>query len=261
MAGKMTAPGIRKLKSSGKKIVCITAYDVFSGAIADESGADLILVGDSVGNVVLGMETTIPVEMDDMLHHTMACRQGVSKALLVADLPFGSYQSSVEQAVDNAVDLAKAGAEAVKLEGTFTDQISAIAKAGIPVMGHVGMTPQSVNAFGGFRVQGRKAQGEQVMAEAKEIQDAGAFGIVLELIPADLAAKITEELDIPTIGIGAGPSCSGQIQVFHDVLGLNADVFKHAKVYVEGRKLLGDGLKTYVSEVKTGTFPTEDNSF
>mgnify|MGYP001818171408 CR=1 FL=1 len=249
------------MKSSGEKIVCLTAYDFTSGAICDAAGADLILVGDSVGNVVLGYETTVPVSLEEIAHHTEATRRAVKNALLVADLPFGSYQVSPEQAVESSIYLMKAGAEAVKLEGAYTEAIAAINKAGIPVMGHVGFTPQSVNSFGGFKVQGRGNDAKRVREEACQIQEAGAFGIVLELVPAELAQKVTAELDVPTIGIGAGPHCDGQIQVFHDVVGLSEETFKHAKDYVGARGQFVDGLKQYAAEVRNSEFPTEDNSF
>jgi 3-methyl-2-oxobutanoate hydroxymethyltransferase len=257
----MTAPGIRAMKAKGQRIVCVTAYDYPSASVADASGVDLVLVGDSLGNVVLGYENTIPVSLEEMEHHTRAARRGVKEALFVADLPFGSYQSSVALAVESSVRLMKAGAEAVKLEGAYTDAIRAIVKAGIPVMGHVGMTPQSVNAFGGFRVQGKGEDGKAVREAACCVQEAGAFAIVLELMPATLARQITSDLEIPTIGIGAGPDCDGEIQVFHDVMGLSPEVFRHSKDYVGARSLMSDGLRRYAEEVRGRKFPTEENSF
>jgi len=257
---KMTAPRIRAMKEREEKIVSLTAYDVVSGAIADAAGVDVILVGDSVGNVVLGLDTTLPVTLEDMIHHTAATRRGVKRALLVTDMPFGSYQSSVSQAVDAAIALVKAGAEAVKLEGAYTEQIRAIIKAGIPVMGHVGMTPQSVNNFGGFKVQGRGPEAHAVIEAAKQLDEAGAFAIVLELIPAALAKEITHEVSCPTIGIGAGAECDGQIQVFHDILGLGDFNPKHAKVYCKGRELLLKAASDYACEVRCSAFPTEEQS-
>ncbi len=242
-------------------MVCITAYDAVLGALADAAGADLILVGDSVGNTVLGYSSTLPVSLEQMVHHTRATRQGVKHALLVADLPFGSYQSSVGQAVDASVELIKAGAQAVKLEGAYTEAIAAIVRAGIPVMGHVGMTPQSVNAFGGFRVQGKGDAGSAVIEEAKQVEASGAFSIVLELIPAQLAAQITDHLSIPTIGIGAGSHCSGQVQVIYDVLGLNQKPLKHAKPYLSGHDSIVSAIKEYSAEVRDGTFPSDKHSF
>lgn len=259
-AAKMTAPKVRGLKAKGEKVVCLTAYDVLTASLADEAGADVVLVGDSVGNTVLGYETTLPVDLEDIAHHVAAARRGVKRALLVADLPFGSYGSSIGQAVDSAVTLVKCGADAVKLEGTYLEEIEAIRKTGVPVMGHVGMTPQSVNNFGGFRVQGRGDDGDRVLEEARSIEDAGAFAIVLELIPSSLSSRISKELQIPTIGIGAGPDCDGEIQVIHDILGLGHEVFRHTKRYVEGRALFGTALSQYVEDVRGGRFPTDENA-
>jgi 3-methyl-2-oxobutanoate hydroxymethyltransferase len=210
---------------------------------------------------VLGYENTLPVTLEEIEHHTRAARRGVREALFVADLPFGSYQSSVSLAVESSVRLMKAGAEAVKLEGAYTDAIRAIVRAGIPVMGHVGMTPQSVNAFGGFKVQGKGEGAKDVREAACCVQEAGAFSIVLELMPAALARQITSDLEIPTIGIGAGIDCDGEIQVFHDVMGLSAEVFRHSKDYVGARSLMVDGVQRYASEVRARKFPAEENSF
>lgn len=261
MAEKVTAPKIRAMKSSGNKIVCLTAYDAYFGKLADEAGVDLILVGDSVANVCLGYPNTVPITLEEMLHHMRAVRRGVERAHLVGDLPFGSYNASVEQAIESAVLMMKSGAESVKLEGRYPEAISAMVKAGIPVMGHVGMTPQSVHNFGGFRVQGKGSQADAVLEAAQAVQNAGAYAIVLELIPADLAGKITDTLDIPTIGIGGGPECDGQIQVIHDVLGLGSEVFRHAKRYAEGESLLRNGILAYAAEVRNQTFPGPENSF
>ena len=241
-------------------IVCLTAYDAVTGALADASGVDVILVGDSVANVVLGYETTVPVTLDQMCHHFSAVRRVVKRALLVADMPFGSYQSSTAQAVDTAVTFMKAGAEAVKLEGTYDEAVQAIVRAGIPVMGHVGMTPQSVNAYGGFKVQGKGKEADVVTGAARSIQDAGAFSIVLELIPAALAKQITAELAIPTIGIGAGVDCDGQIQVFHDLVGLTPYRFKHAKRYINAWESFGTALSEYGADVRSREFPGPENS-
>lgn len=261
MPDKVTVPTIRSLRAKGSKIVCITAYDATLGALADAAGADIILVGDSVGNTLLGYSSTLPVTMEDMIHHTRATRAGVERAHLVSDLPFGSYQASVIDAVHSSVSLIKVGAESVKLEGAYHEAISEIVRAGIPVMGHVGMTPQSINQFGGFRVQGKGAKGQPILDAAKRIQDAGAYAIVLELIPAELASQITEELDIPTIGIGAGPHCSGQVQVIHDLLGLSPQPLKHAKTYIDGKEGIVDALRQYSSEVREGQFPSSEHSF
>lgn len=256
----MTAPRLRGMKAKGEKIVFVTAYDFTSGSIADAAGVDAILVGDSVGNVLLGYNSTLPVTLADMVYHVSACSRGVNHALLVGDLPFGSYQSGISSAVDSSVALMRAGAEAVKLEGDYHEEIRAIVKAGIPVMGHLGFTPQSVNAFGGHKVQGREGSAAYVDS-ALRLQDAGAFSIVLELMPSAVAVEVTAALDIPTIGIGAGVGCDGQVQVFHDVLGLGERTFRHATAFVDGRRLFVDGLSTFAAKVRSGTFPTEENSF
>jgi 3-methyl-2-oxobutanoate hydroxymethyltransferase len=261
MSERVTAPKIRAMKGK-QKIVCLTAYDQPSAAIADAAGVDLILVGDSVGNVVLGYENTLPVSLDDMIHHTRAAAKGTKNALLVADMPFGSYQASAEDAVRSGIALIKAGAEAVKLEGDYVDAIQALVKAGIPVMGHVGMTPQSVNVFGGFKVQGRGKQADAVLEAAKRIEAAGAFSIVLEMIPAVVADKITRELSIPTIGIGAGPDCDGEVQVFHDIMGLHpGDPYKHTRRFLNAYEAMTLAAVEYAKAVREGTFPTKDNSF
>ena len=259
MSDRVTAPKIRAMKGK-QRIVSITAYDAPMAKLADESGVDLILIGDSVGDVILGYSTTIPVTLDEMLHHVRAVRRGVTRALLVADMPFGTYQPSTEVAMQSAIAFMKAGAEAVKVEGT-TDCIAPMVKAGIPVMGHVGLTPQSVNAFGGHKVQGKGESGDEVLKAAQYVQEQGAFAIVLELVPAALAARITKCLDIPTIGIGAGVQCDGQIQVMNDVLGLSEKTFKHAKAFVDSRSLTQKGLADYVAAVRKGSFPEESNSF
>lgn len=260
MPDKVTTPKIRGMKGRGEKIVCVTAYDAPTAKLADEAGVDLILVGDSVGDVVLGYPSTLPVTLEEMLHHTRAVRRGTERALLVADMPFGSYQSSIEKAMESAIALMKAGAEAVKVEGN-SPAIRAMVESGIPVMGHVGLTPQSIHQFGGHKVQGKGEDAAHVKAAAKNIESQGAFSIVLEVIPSELAAEITRELAIPTIGIGAGAECDGQVQVLHDVLGLSEKRFKHAKAYLEGRTLVAGALAEYVKEVKEGAFPKEQNSF
>lgn len=260
MSDRRTAPSIRAMKAAGEKIACITAYDSTSASIAEAAGADLILVGDSVANVMLGYPTTLFVDIEDMIRHTKAAASVPTKALLVADLPFGSYQSSVSQAVDSSVALMKAGAEAVKLEGVFLEEIEAIQKAGIPVMGHVGLTPQSVNAFGGHKVQG-KANRDEVLQAAKDLSDVGVFAIVLELVTADLAAEITRSIECPTIGIGSGVQCDGQVQVFHDVMGLSSHQYRHAKKYCDGLSVFEEAMSRYVAEVRSGAFPTSENSF
>jgi 3-methyl-2-oxobutanoate hydroxymethyltransferase len=261
MGDKITAPRVKGMKQRSEKIVCITAYDAYFGRLVDEAGVDVVLVGDSLANVLLGFETTVPVTLEIMVHHTGAVRRGVKRALLVGDMPFGSYQASIAQCVDSAVALMRAGAEAVKLEGEYYEEIAALVKAGIPVMGHLGMTPQSVNKFGGFKVQGKGSTGAGLIESAKRLEDAGAFSIVLELIPGDLASDVTAEIGIPTIGIGAGPCCDGQIQVMHDVLGLSNEEFKHARRFVDGGRILADGVRQYTEAVRSKSFPAEENTF
>jgi 3-methyl-2-oxobutanoate hydroxymethyltransferase len=259
MSEKMTAPKIRAMK--GQRIVCITVYDAPSARLADQAGVDLVLVGDSVGNAMLGYRNTLPVTLDEMVHHTRAAAAGCERALLVADMPFGSYQASTEQAVNSAVALVKAGAEAVKLEGAFTEAIEAVVRCGIPVMGHVGMTPQSVNAFGGFRVQGRGNRAGDVLRDAKAVEEAGAFSMVLEVIPGIVAKQVTDSVSVPTIGIGAGRDCDGEIQVWHDVLGLSEEVFKHAKAFMDGKRLIADAIRSYAEAVRNCEFPGDENTF
>lgn len=249
-----TAPWIESQKGVGR-IVCLTAYDEPSARLADVAGVDLILVGDSVGNVVLGFEDTIPVTLEMMIHHTAAVARAKPHALLVADLPFGSYGSSVAQAVDSAVKLVKAGAEAVKLEGAYSEEIQAIIRVGIPVLGHLGMTPQSKNNFGGFKRQGRTNTGaKKLTKELKEIEEAGVFATVLELIPAELADELTRGCQKPTIGIGAGSGCDGQIQVWHDLLGIGDFQPQHAVVYAQVGKVIENAIANYASDVRSGRF-------
>jgi len=261
MSDRVSVRRLATLKARREPIVCVTAYDVLSATLADAAGVDVILVGDSLGNVILGHPTTLPVSLEDMVRHTEAVARSASRAMVVADLPFGTYQISLERAMEAAVALMKAGAQAVKLEGDYPDRIAAMVQAGIPVMGHLGFTPQSVHALGGFRVQGRGEDADTVAAAASSIQQAGVFAMVLELIPTELAQRITAQCAVPTIGIGASAQCDGQIQVFHDILGLAETTFKHAKRFVDGRRVLSRGLKAYVKEVRDGSFPSEDQSF
>jgi 3-methyl-2-oxobutanoate hydroxymethyltransferase len=270
MDRKVTVPDILKRKGSGDPIVALTAYDYPFGRIADEAGVDLILVGDSLGMVVQGMDSTLPVTMDEMVYHCRMVARARRRALLVGDLPFLSYQVSVADAVANAGRLIKEGAvEAVKLEGgvPMADTIRAIANVDIPVMGHIGLTPQSVHRMGGHRVQGqrrgdRAGQRDRILDDALAVEDAGAFALVLEGMPLDLAAEITDRLTIPTIGIGAGPHCDGQILVLHDVLGLCDRVSpKFAKRYAELWQAAGDAIGAYAREVRSGTFPSDAHSF
>ena len=269
MQRKVTVPELLKRKGNDP-IVALTAYDFPFASIVDEAGVDLILVGDSLGMVVQGMETTLPVTMDEIIYHCRMVARARKRALVVGDLPFLSYQVSPQEAVSNAGRLIKeGGAEAVKLEGGIgvADAVRAISSVDIPVMGHVGLTPQSVHRMGGHKVQGRKrgdAPGarERLIEDALVLEDAGAFAVVLEGIPLDLAAKITDQLEVPTIGIGAGPHCDGQILVLHDVLGLCSTLApKFAKRYAELWGDATDAVKSYVSEVRSGAFPTDDHSF
>ena len=260
MADQVTAPKILSMK--GGRIVCVTAYDTPSALMADAAGVDIILVGDSVGNTVLGYSNTLPVTLDEMLHHVGAVARGCDRALLVADMPFGSYQASPEEAIRSGIELVKAGAAAVKLEGPFEEAIQGLVFAGVPVMGHIGMTPQSVHAFGGFRVQGRGTKADDVVDAGKKIAAAGAFSVVLEMIPAVVSTRITEELPIPTIGIGAGPDCDGEVHVWHDFLGISAgEPFKHTKRYLEGRKLIEAAIREFANDVRERRFPGSENSF
>ncbi|MHB1462870.1 MAG: 3-methyl-2-oxobutanoate hydroxymethyltransferase [Armatimonadota bacterium] len=249
-----------------RPIAMLTAYDFEAARWADEAGVDSILIGDSLGMVVLGHRTTIPVTLEDMVRHGAAVARAKPKALTILDMPFMSYQVSAEQALTNAGLLVQqSGCETVKLEGGVrcAEAIYKITQAGIPVCAHIGMTPQSVNSFGGNRVQGvPDQQAEQLRQDALAVQQAGAFAVVLELIPAALATEITTSLSIPTIGIGAGRGCDGQVQVLHDMLGFGpAKTRKHAKRYIEGRSLMVEAISRYVQEVTSGEFPTEENEF
>ncbi|PKQ21030.1 MAG: 3-methyl-2-oxobutanoate hydroxymethyltransferase [Actinobacteria bacterium HGW-Actinobacteria-6] len=260
---RVTTATLREMKSAGDPIVMVTAYDAPSARLAEEAGVDSILVGDSLGMVVLGHDSTLPVTLDDMLRHTAAVVRGTSRALIVADMPFLSFQISPEEAVRNAGRfLAEAGATAVKLEGgaSIAPTVERIVAAGIPVMGHIGLTPQSVNVFGGFKVQGRETDSAiALVQDALALEAAGAFAIVLELVPAELAAIVSEEVSIPTIGIGAGGGCDGQVQVFHDLLGLGTFKPKHAKRYADVGDAIRSAIGAYTAEVRSGAFPAEEN--
>jgi len=271
--GKITVPSILERKSeiskqnpSQSKITCLTAYDYPTARLLDEAGVDVLLVGDSVAMAELGYDSTLPVTMEEMLHHTRAVRRGTRRALLVADMPYGSYHDDPAQAVRNAVRFIKeAGAEAIKVEGgeRRMEMIARLVDAEIPVMGHIGLTPQSVNAFGGFRVQGKTAEaGDQILRDARAVEAAGAFSIVLESIPRELAARITRELRIPTIGIGAGPDCDGQILVIHDLLGMT---FGHQPKFVRQYANLGEIISRaaaeYCRDVQQGSFPSDEESY
>ena len=263
---KNTVATFQKMKNEGTKISMLTAYDYSTAKLVDAAGINSILVGDSLGMVMLGYEDTLSVTMEDMIHHTAAVAHGAKDALVIGDMPFMSYEVSVEQAVTNAGRLMKEGrANAVKLEGgvRVAEQIKAITKAGIPVCAHIGLTPQSVNAFGGFKVQGKTEEGAQQMIEdALAIQEAGAFAVVLECVPAKLAALISEKLTIPTIGIGAGAGCDGQVLVYQDMLALFSDFKpKFVKHFGNIGPQMTAAFKAYDEEVKAGTFPAEEHTF
>ena len=241
------------------KLGCCTAYDACFARLADEAGVPVILVGDSIGMNVLGYETTIPVSMEDVLSAVGAVSRSVKNALVVGDMPFGSYQCSEDEAIENAVSLIKAGADAVKLEGgeSVCPIIRRLVSAGIPVLAHVGMMPQSVNAYGGFKKQGKtREEAEKVFLDAKAVEDAGAFAVTLECIPSDLAAEITAALKIPTIGIGAGPICDAQWLVMHDMLGLNEKVPSFVRKYADLASTVREAFSAYVSDVEKGAFPS-----
>jgi 3-methyl-2-oxobutanoate hydroxymethyltransferase len=263
---KITIFDIYKKKAESKKITVLTAYDYPTAQIVDQAGIDIVLVGDSLGMVVQGVTSTLPVTMEEMLYHTKMVSRGVASALVVGDMPFLSYQASQEEAVRNAGRFLKeAGAEAVKLEGgsPMADTIRAIVSAGIPVMAHIGLTPQAVHVLGGFKVQGKdEATREKLFADARAVQDAGAFSVVLEAMPVTLAKEIREMLHIPTIGIGAGPDCDGQVLVLHDLLGL-FDRFtpKFVKQYARLKDQALSAVKEYKQEVENGTFPSEEHCF
>jgi 3-methyl-2-oxobutanoate hydroxymethyltransferase len=275
--GKVTVPEILSRKSplfatnansagENKKITCITAYDYPTARLLDEAGVDVLLVGDSLGMAVLGYDSTLPVTLDDMLHHVKAVRRGTRRALLVADMPYGSFHISIEDSVRNAMRLIKeGGAEAVKIEGgeRRLELIHRLVDAEIPVMGHVGLTPQSVNAIGGFRVQGKTVDAaRQVERDAGAVEAAGAFAVVLESMPRELAAKITESLHIPTIGIGAGPECDGQVLVFHDMMGLTiGHTPKFVRRYADLASEVTRAVTAYREDVRAGRFPSDAESY
>ncbi|KAB0665423.1 3-methyl-2-oxobutanoate hydroxymethyltransferase [Oryzomonas japonica] len=265
MQKKTTIPDIFQMKQEGRRITMLTAYDFPFARLVDQGGVDMILVGDSAGVVVAGHDTTLPVTMDEMLYHTKSVRRADPKALLVADMPFMSYQAGIEDACRNCGRMIKeGGAEAVKIEGgvNMASVIRAVSAIDIPVMAHIGLTPQSIHRMGGYKVQGRKDQAERIMDDARAVQEAGAFSVVLEGIPAQLAARITAELSIPTIGIGAGPDCDGQVLVIHDILGLCEKYSpKFVKHYAELTPIITEAVKTYVDEVRAGEFPTAEHSF
>jgi 3-methyl-2-oxobutanoate hydroxymethyltransferase len=256
---------LQQAKERGEKWAMLTAYDVNTASVFEEAGIPVLLVGDSAGNVVLGHTSTVPVTVEDILMLTRAVVRGTTRTLVVADMPFGSYESGPEQALATAVRLMKeGGAQAVKLEGgvRVAPQIKLITEAGIPVMAHVGFTPQSEHALGGYRVQGRGAGAEQLLADARAVQEAGAFAVVLEMVPADVAAQVTKELAIPTIGIGAGVECDAQVLVWPDMAGLTGGkVPRFVKRYADLRGELLRAAREYADDVRTGTFPAAEHSF
>lgn len=265
---RVTVPDLMSMKKGGLRITMVTAYDATFAAIVDEAGIDVILVGDSVGTVVQGVSTTLPVTLDEMVYHVQMVCRAQTRALVVADLPFGSYQVSPQQAVQSSIQLVKAGANAVKLEGgvPMLDSIAAITRVDIPVMGHIGLTPQSYHRMGGHRVQGRHegrdpGGRERLLEDAHAVEQAGAFSVVVEGVPRDLAAAITEKLNIPTIGIGAGPDCNGQVLVLHDVLGLTTRHLKFTKSYASLRESSIAACAQFAADVRDGNWPDDDHSF
>ncbi|MFC1893534.1 3-methyl-2-oxobutanoate hydroxymethyltransferase [Chloroflexota bacterium] len=262
---RITINKIKEMKQNGEKIVMLTAYDYATARIVDEAGVPLILVGDSLGMVVLGYESTIPVTMDQMIHHTKAVVRGTGQAMVIGDMPFMTYHVSTDDALRNAARfIQEGGAQAVKLEGgiTVAEKVKRIVECGIPVMGHIGLTPQSIHQLGGFKVQGKSPEAAVKMVEdARALEQAGAFSIVLETVPAQLATFITQSISIPTIGIGAGNVCDGQVQVINDILGSFADfVPKHAKQYTKLTDTIRNAVTEYLNEVKASSFPTDKQS-
>ena len=261
---RVTVSDLAKAKARGEKWPMLTAYDALTAHVFDEAGIPVLLVGDSAGMVVFGHDTTIPVTLDELIPLTAAVVRGTSRALIVADLPFGSYQSSPEAALAAGIRFLKeAGAHAVKLEGghRVLRQAEELVAAGIPVMGHLGLTPQSVNVFGGYRVQGRGEDGERLLQDAKALEAAGAFAVVLECVPAELAARVTEAVSIPTIGIGAGPGCDAQVLVWQDMAGLSPRTAKFVKRYADMAGVLGQAARSFADEVVGGQFPSEEYSY
>ena len=263
---RVTIRDLKRMKRDGEKIPMITAYDYTSASLVEKAGIPLILVGDSLGQVVLGYDSTVPVTMDDMIHHIRTVVRGTERAHIVGDLPFLSYHTSVFDALRNAGRLLKeGGAQSVKLEGgqTQAQTVSRIVQSGIPVMGHIGLTPQSVNQLGGYRVQGKSLKAAiQLMEDARALEEAGAYAIVLECVPAPLARMISERVAIPTIGIGAGVGCDGQVQVFHDLMGLYQDFTpKHARKYANLGDAIVSATTDYISDVQSDRFPTDKESY
>lgn len=263
---RLTIRDLQKMKESGQRIAMLTAYDATSARLSEAAGVPALLVGDSLGMVIQGHDSTIPVTLDQMIYHAAIVVRVTQRALVIGDLPFMTYGISPEQALASAARMMQeAGVGAVKLEGgaSIAPTIARLTANGIPVMAHLGLTPQSVNQFGGYRVQGRDLDSaERLLRDAEAVQEAGAFAVVLELVTTPVAQMITERLHIPTIGIGAGPACDGQVQVFHDILALYEGLTpRHAKVFAQAGEVMRRGIADYVREVQAGTFPTEEHSF
>ena len=263
---RVTVSQIKEMKRKGERITMLTAYDYTTAQLLDQAGVDMLLVGDSLGMVVLGYESTLPVTIEEMIHHTKAVTRGAKRAFVVGDMPFMTYHTSIPEAIHNAGRFLKeAGAQAVKLEGgvSMAETVKRIVECGIPVMGHIGLTPQAINQLGGFKVQGKTSEAAaRLIADAKALEEAGAFAIVLECIPTPLSRLITEKVSIPTIGIGAGVHCDGQVQVVSDLIGLFADfVPKHAKQYAKLGEEIRAAVARYIGEVRSDAFPTAKESF
>ncbi len=261
--GKITVSTLDKLKAAGEKFVCITAYDATFARLVSDAGAETILVGDSLGNVIQGHDSTIPVSIDDMVYHTECVTRGKPDSMVIADLPFMTY-GTTDDTLTNAARLMQAGAQMVKMEGGtwLSDSISLLVERGIPVCAHLGLTPQSVNVFGGYRVQGRTPKGaKSILADAVEIQDAGASLLVLECVPSHLAADISRKLDIPVIGIGAGAGTDAQVLVLHDMLGLSGHSPKFVHNFMAGQSSVQDALRSFVTAVKSGDYPQDEHSY
>ena len=263
---RVTIRDLSRMKRNGENIPMITAYDYTSAQLVERAGIPLILVGDSLGQVVLGYDSTVPVTMDEMVHHIKTVVRGTQRAHVVGDLPFLSYHADIPEAIRNAGRLLKeGGAQSVKLEGgrSQAETVSRIVESGIPVMGHIGLTPQAVNQLGGYRVQGRSLkEAVRLMEDARALEEAGAYAIVLECVPAQLAGMITERVDVPTIGIGAGVGCDGQVQVFHDMMGLYQDfVPKHARQYAQLGQTIVEATQSYIRDIETERFPDDSESF
>ncbi|MDT5059925.1 MAG: 3-methyl-2-oxobutanoate hydroxymethyltransferase [Acidobacteriota bacterium] len=263
---KVTAPSLRASKERGERLVCLTAYDYTMARIVDEAGIDIILVGDSIGNTMMGYGNTVPVTLDEIVMHTRAVRRGVQRALLVADMPYGSFHTGADDAVRNALRLIKEGAaEAVKLEGGLkrAELVKRLVDEEIPVMGHIGLTPQSVNKLGGYRVQGKTAETARALLEdAHALEEAGAFAIVLEVVPREIAKLITERVKIPTIGIGAGSDCDIQVLVIHDLLGLSfGKLARFVRPYANLRETMTESISRWAEDVRAGSYPSEAESY